>query len=119
MFYFRKALFYFRKVLFYLCRRAQVNKLYKTLELEIDGVFKSMLLLKKKKYAALMVEEGRDGSISYKQETKGLDMVRRDWCALSKKASKTVLDFILESKPGQSDKEQIISKIYGYLEELG
>ena len=37
--------------------KKEVNKLYKTLELEIDGVFKSMLLLKKKKYAAITVEQ--------------------------------------------------------------
>lgn len=30
--------------------------LYKCLEIEIDGVFKSLLLLKKKKYAALKYE---------------------------------------------------------------
>ena len=29
--------------------------MYKLLEIEIDGVFKSLLLLKKKKYAALNV----------------------------------------------------------------
>lgn len=33
----------------------EVNQLYKCLEIEIDGVFKSLLLLKKKKYAALNV----------------------------------------------------------------
>lgn len=36
--------------------KAEVNKLYTCLEIEIDGVFKSLLLLKKKKYAALKVE---------------------------------------------------------------
>jgi DNA polymerase alpha subunit A len=45
--------------------KREVNKLYKTLELELDGVFKSMLLLKKKKYAALVVEEGKDGEVYY------------------------------------------------------
>ena len=33
--------------------KAEVNVLFKCLEIEIDGVFKSLLLLKKKKYAAL------------------------------------------------------------------
>jgi DNA polymerase alpha subunit A len=36
--------------------KAKVNVLYKCLEIEIDGVFKSLLLLKKKKYAALKYE---------------------------------------------------------------
>jgi DNA polymerase alpha subunit A len=36
--------------------KGEVNQLYKCLEIEIDGVFKSLLLLKKKKYAALKIE---------------------------------------------------------------
>ena len=37
--------------------KQEVNVLYKCLEIEIDGVFKSLLLLKKKKYAALKIED--------------------------------------------------------------
>ena len=33
-----------------------MNKLYRLLEIDIDGVYKSLLLLKKKKYAALSVQ---------------------------------------------------------------
>ena len=47
-----------------------MNKLYKSLELDLDGIFKSMLLLKKKKYAALVINEV-DGVISYEKEMKG------------------------------------------------
>lgn len=36
--------------------KVEVNCLYKCLEIEIDGIFKSLLLLKKKKYAALKYE---------------------------------------------------------------
>jgi len=44
--------------------KQEVNVLYKCLEIEIDGVFKSLLLLKKKKYAALKVEDfNGDGKI--------------------------------------------------------
>lgn len=50
--------------------KREVNKLYKSLELDLDGVFKSMLLLKKKKYAALVVVENADGTISYEKEMK-------------------------------------------------
>merc|ERR1719183_967066 len=64
--------------------KREVNKLYKTLELEIDGIFRSMLLLKKKKYAAVTVTEKSDGTYVYDQEHKGLDLVRRDWCIQSK-----------------------------------
>lgn len=40
----------------------QVNKRYRLLEIEMDGVFKCMLLLKKKKYASVKVEVQADGS---------------------------------------------------------
>lgn len=70
--------------------KAEVNKLYKLLEIDIDGVFKSLLLLKKKKYAALVVEQHGDGRFSVKQELKGLDIVRRDWCDLAKECGKYV-----------------------------
>ena len=32
--------------------KVEVNKLYRLLEIDVDGIFKSMLLLKKKKLAA-------------------------------------------------------------------
>ena len=63
--------------------KAEVNVLYKCLEIEIDGIFKSMLLLKKKKYAALVVENPGTPDEKITTELKGLDMVRRDWCPLS------------------------------------
>ncbi len=67
--------------------KAEVNKLYRLLEIDIDGVFKSMLLLKKKKYAALTVSKVGDKIVTA-QELKGLDIVRRDWCQLAKEAGK-------------------------------
>lgn len=62
--------------------KKKVNERYNLLEIDLDGFFKHMLLLKKKKYAALLVEE-RDGKLIESVETKGLDLVRRDWCDLS------------------------------------
>lgn len=38
----------------------QVNKKYRCLEIDLDGLYKRMLLLKKKKYAAVKVQF-RDG----------------------------------------------------------
>jgi DNA polymerase alpha subunit A len=52
-----------------------------TLEIEVDGIFKTMLLCKKKKYAAVR-SGGSDGN-QISVEKKGLDLVRRDWCELS------------------------------------
>ena len=40
-----------------------VNKTYKLLELDIDGVYRYMLLLKKKKYAAVTMEKKADGKM--------------------------------------------------------
>lgn len=94
--------------------KAEVNKLYTSLELDVDGIFSSMLLLKKKKYAAVVVSQDRDGSFSYEKELKGLDLVRRDWCNLSKDTGKWVVDQILSGKP----REEIVSLIHDYMEEL-
>ena len=94
--------------------KTEVNKKYKLLEIEIDGVYQMMLLLKKKKYAALMASKGKDGKIHIKKEMKGLDMVRRDWCPLSKEAGEKVLDFILSGEPS----DQVVDSIHSYLEDL-
>ena len=94
--------------------KREVNKLYKTLELEVDGIFKSMLLLKKKKYAALVVEEKPDGSIGYVKETKGLDLVRRDWCRLSKTLGQFVLDQILSG----ANREEVVEAIHSRMDQV-
>lgn len=94
--------------------RKEVNKLYKCLELDIDGIFKSMLLLKKKKYAAVTINERADGSVYFEKEMKGLDLVRRDWCPLSKEAGKVVVEEILSGKP----REEIVETIHAFIIEL-
>lgn len=78
--------------------KQEVNQLYKCLEIEIDGIFKAMLLLKKKKYAALVIENFGTKDEKVTREIKGLDMVRRDWCPLSKTVSEKVLSEILSGK---------------------
>jgi DNA polymerase alpha subunit A len=64
--------------------KKSVNERYRLLEIDIDGIFQRMLLLQKKKYAALKVEQGGETSI----EIKGLDMKRREFSQLSKNVSK-------------------------------
>ena len=68
--------------------KMEVNKLYRQGELDVDGVFKYMLLLKKKKYAALTLTQLPSGELITRQELKGLDIVRRDWSQLSAEAGK-------------------------------
>ncbi|XP_053344293.1 DNA polymerase alpha catalytic subunit isoform X2 [Clarias gariepinus] len=95
--------------------KSEVNKLYRLLELDIDGVFKSLLLLKKKKYAALMVEPQGDGRYTTKQELKGLDIVRRDWCDLAKECGNYVIGQILSDQ----NRDMILENIQQHLIEVG
>uniref|UniRef100_A0A3Q1H2T1 DNA polymerase n=1 Tax=Acanthochromis polyacanthus TaxID=80966 RepID=A0A3Q1H2T1_9TELE len=95
--------------------KAEVNKLYKLLEIDIDGVFKSLLLLKKKKYAALVVEQHGEGRCSVKQELKGLDIVRRDWCDLAKECGNYVIGQILSDQ----SRDVIVENIQKHLVEVG
>lgn len=43
--------------------KKEVNQRYKLLEIEQDGMFKCMLLLKKKKYAAIKLERDSQGNL--------------------------------------------------------
>ncbi|GMM29280.1 DNA-directed DNA polymerase alpha catalytic subunit [Martiniozyma asiatica (nom. inval.)] len=93
--------------------KAQVNQRYRLLEIDIDNIFKRLLLHSKKKYAALnatMTPEGEKCTL----EVKGLDMKRREYCPLSKETSEFVLNNILLL----SDPDEALNKIYLYLEEI-
>jgi DNA polymerase alpha subunit A len=63
--------------------KKSVNERYRLLEIDVDGVFQRLLLLQKKKYAAIKIENNKST-----MEVKGLDMKRREYCALSKNTSK-------------------------------
>ena len=63
-----------------------VNERYRLLEIDLDSIFQRLLLLQKKKYAAIKVEDGTRTTT----EVKGLDMKRREYCALSKNVSQYV-----------------------------
>ncbi|KAL8190345.1 UNVERIFIED_CONTAM: DNA polymerase alpha catalytic subunit [Gekko kuhli] len=91
--------------------KSEVNKLYKLLEIDIDGVFKSLLLLKKKKYAALVVEPTGNGNYITKQELKGLDIVRRDWCDLAKETGNYIIGQILSDQSRDVIVENIQRKL--------
>ncbi|KAI5077505.1 hypothetical protein GOP47_0007329 [Adiantum capillus-veneris] len=73
----------------------EVNKKYKLLEIDLDGIFKRMLLLKKKKYASVKMEANGDGTFREVIEQKGLDIVRRDWSLISKDIGNFCLQQIL------------------------
>ncbi|XP_031831132.1 DNA polymerase alpha catalytic subunit isoform X2 [Nomia melanderi] len=87
--------------------KQEVNKLYKRVELDIDGVFRYLLLLQKKKYAAVTMTKLPNGQIDLTQEHKGLDIVRRDWCQLACDVGKKILDQLLSDQSNENRLEQI------------
>nr|GMD49750.1 DNA polymerase alpha catalytic subunit [Ipomoea batatas] len=88
----------------------KVNKKYKCLEIDLDGLYKRMLLLKKKKYAAVKVQF-KDGTPYEVIEKKGLDMVRRDWSLLSKELG----DFCLSQILSGGSCEDVVESIHNAL----
>ncbi|XP_030562454.1 DNA polymerase alpha catalytic subunit [Drosophila novamexicana] len=91
--------------------KQSVNKLYKQLELDIDGVFACLLLLKKKKYAAVKLSKNAKGVLLREQEHKGLDIVRRDWSQLAVMVGKAVLDEVLTDKPLEDKLEAVHAQL--------
>ncbi|KAM5577509.1 DNA polymerase alpha catalytic subunit [Rosa sericea] len=88
----------------------EVNKKYRCLEIDLDGLYKRMLLLKKKKYAA--VKELTKNEKKYEViECKGLDMVRRDWSLLSKELG----DFCLSQILSGGSSEDVVESIHNSL----
>nr|CAD2204020.1 unnamed protein product [Meloidogyne enterolobii] len=86
-----------------------VNKNYSLLELDIDGIYKRLLLLKKKKYAALSVDFNDENLTT--AELKGLDIVRRDWSELAKDIGLEIVNLILSS----IDRKTLIERITSVL----
>ncbi|TEA13229.1 DNA polymerase alpha catalytic subunit [Colletotrichum sidae] len=90
-----------------------VNERYRLLEIDIDNVFRRILLQAKKKYAAINLVEN-DGKYIEKMEVKGLDMKRREYCGLSKEISSKILNEILSG----DETEVSIARVHEYLREI-
>ncbi|KAG9246225.1 hypothetical protein BJ878DRAFT_565978 [Calycina marina] len=90
-----------------------VNDRYKLLEIDIDNVFRRILLQAKKKYAAINLVQ-IDGVYTDQMEVKGLDMKRREYCNLSKEVSSQLLNDILSG----DDSEVVIRRIHEYLSQI-
>lgn len=93
--------------------KKSVNERYKLLEIDVDNIFRRLLLHAKKKYAAINLVEV-DGKYVDKLEVKGLDMRRREYCSLSKDASKALLNLILSGE----EAETVVEKVHEYLRGL-
>lgn len=95
----------------------EVNKKYRCLEIDLDGLYKRILLLKKKKYAAVKVLF-KDGMPYEVIERKGLDMVRRDWSLLSKEIGDYCLRQILSGGTCEDVVESIHSSLIKVQEDM-
>ncbi|XP_039745237.1 DNA polymerase alpha catalytic subunit [Pararge aegeria] len=98
--------------------KREINKKYKQIELDIDGVFKYLLLLKKKKYAAVVISKNKNGEFVCIQEHKGLDIVRRDWSQLAAEAGKFILSQILSEQSADERLESIQNHLSKLKEDL-
>lgn len=136
--------FLFHSTSFSFVLTIQINKEKRVLRIGEDGLFKSLLLFNKKRYAALKLDgvielhstqsmpdiPKRPGQVisrvphpskpdttflfRFKKEVKGLDQVRRDWAPISRMASDHVLNILLANKSRDETRSQIIH----YLNEL-
>jgi DNA polymerase I len=78
-------------------------------QMKIENVFKSLLILSKKRYAGLSYEKV-DGEWEEKLVMKGIETVRRDWCDLATKVLFDVLNILL--------KEQNPKKALKYIKDI-
>ncbi|KAK7406532.1 hypothetical protein VNO78_08159 [Psophocarpus tetragonolobus] len=95
----------------------EVNKKYTCLEIDLDGLYKRMLLLKKKKYAAVKLLF-KDGTPYEVIERKGLDIVRRDWSLLAKELGDFCLSQILSGGSCEDVVESIHNSLIKVQEEM-
>jgi DNA polymerase I len=76
---------------------------------KIESVFKSFLIIAKKRYVGISIEKEGD-EIKEKIIMKGIETVRKDWCGLTEKVLSKVLEFLL--------KEGSIEKAIVYVREV-
>ncbi|KCZ81617.1 hypothetical protein H312_00941, partial [Anncaliia algerae PRA339] len=87
-----------------------INKKYKFIEIEVEKVFKRLILLSKKKYGAITTHN--------QIETKGLDSVRRDFALISSEITNGILEIILKDSTEvvHNGNEKILQTIYSFLQ---
>lgn len=86
---------------------SKVSTGFTNLKLGVEGVFLKMLLVQKKRYVVLVY----DGPGRSHQETKGIELIRRDWCGLTKYVSAFILDQFLHSTNRDIAIENIITEL--------
>lgn len=89
--------------------KTEINKQYTFLEIDIDGIFKPLILLMKKKYVANKLtnfEEILVGGTSqpkFSLEYKGIELVRRDGCKLARDIQEQVINIMIKSEDCELD----------------
>jgi len=73
------------------------DEIHHMLELKIESVFKTLLILAKKRYSGWNFESIDDG-LEESIITKGIETVRRDWCDLVSETLEEVLNTILKEQ---------------------
>jgi DNA polymerase I len=88
----------------------RVNKaLEGKIQMKIESVFRTLLILSKKRYAGLSCKKV-NGEWVGEITMKGIETVRRDWCNLVEETLYTVLEIVL--------KEQDTKKAFNYVKEI-
>ncbi len=82
------------------------DKLPGYLELEFEKIYKTFLILTKKRYAGWEFEPSGDGWVD-KIEMKGIETIRRDWCTLVSETMEEVIKIILK----EGDIQKAISRV--------
>ena len=94
--------------------KKEINEQYKLLTIDIDKVFKSIILFKKNKYACLKYLPPYTYHNNIELELKGINLFSSGRSPLSKKICLKLLDIILNGK----SKNKIIKPIYDELKKV-
>eukprot|EP00923_Selenidium_pygospionis_P012524 GHVN01021273.1.p1 GENE.GHVN01021273.1~~GHVN01021273.1.p1 ORF type:complete len:1053 (-),score=98.46 GHVN01021273.1:5123-8281(-) len=89
--------------------KREINKTHSLLEIDIESLFRRLILFQKKKYCALVIREPEN-----EIDVRGLEVVRRDWCSVAKNASKYVIEQLLKVE----DRKKAEDNVRRHLEEL-
>lgn len=102
--------------------KIDINKEYtnRMLEIDVDGVFKPLNLIAKKKYMAKKLTNfdkvRKDGvEPQYTVEYKGIEVAKRDGCERSRSAIRDIFDIVLNNMTNIEDAKTLI---YNYFEKL-
>lgn len=82
--------------------------------LEFEKIYKSFLLLSKKRYAGWVFERTQNGKWKDKIDTKGIETVRREWCDLVGEVMDKVINMLLK----QPDVNLVVNYVRDVLQKL-